>query len=143
MRIYNGRTGRLWYSLILQKWNPFFAWLPVETLIHEHQDEYYKALKQSNTDGESTEFIEFMLRMICVSLYELAQNQADNMNVSQNVGIKLAELKIEDKVLLLLRDNPRITAQGIANTLGKSKRQIERIIAVLKAREEVRTGWSQ
>lgn len=24
----NGRTGRLWQSLILQKWKPFFAWLP-------------------------------------------------------------------------------------------------------------------
>ena len=36
----NGRTGRLWQSLILQKWKPFFAWLPVETLIHEQQEGY-------------------------------------------------------------------------------------------------------
>jgi len=39
----NGRTGRLWQSLILQKWKPFFAWLPIETLIHEQQDGYYAA----------------------------------------------------------------------------------------------------
>ena len=38
----NGRTGRLWHSLILQKWKPFFAWLPIETLIYENQNEYYE-----------------------------------------------------------------------------------------------------
>ncbi|MCM1498157.1 MAG: hypothetical protein NC124_06780 [Clostridium sp.] len=43
-----------------------------------------------------------------------------------------------------MRDNPRITAQGIADTLGKSKRQIERIIAVLKAEEKLeRVGASK
>lgn len=144
----NGRTGRLWHSLILQKWKPFFAWLPVETLIHEYQGEYYKALNQSNTDGESTVFIEFMLRMICDSLHGLVENQAESTNVGQNVGenvgIKLSELKVEDKVLLLLKDNPRITAQGIANTLGKSKRQIERILALLKVEKKLeRVGASK
>lgn len=35
----NGRTGRLWQTLILTKWKEFFAWLPVETLVHENH--YY------------------------------------------------------------------------------------------------------
>ena len=30
----NGRMGRLWQSLVLQKWHPIFAWLPIETLVH-------------------------------------------------------------------------------------------------------------
>jgi len=28
----NGRIGRLWHTLLLSKWNPAFAWLPVESM---------------------------------------------------------------------------------------------------------------
>lgn len=55
------------------------------------------------------------------------------VNVGTNVGVKLMTSSIEEKILLLLRDNPHMTAQGMAETFGKSKRQIERIIAGLKA----------
>ena len=34
----NGRTGRLWHTLLLSKWNPVFAWLPVESIVHDHQE---------------------------------------------------------------------------------------------------------
>lgn len=50
----NGRTGRLWQSLILQKWQPIFAWLPIETLVHENQREYYRVLQIADNAGEST-----------------------------------------------------------------------------------------
>ena len=53
----NGRTGRLWQSLILQKWKPFFAWLPIETLIHEQQDGYYAALNASTVPYRYPQFI--------------------------------------------------------------------------------------
>ncbi len=60
----NGRTGRLWQSLILQKWKEFFAWMPIETLIYAKQEGYYKALNASNSTGESTFFVVFMLEII-------------------------------------------------------------------------------
>ena len=41
-----------------------FAWLPVESIIHDHQQEYYDAINASNDAGESTAFIEFMLSPI-------------------------------------------------------------------------------
>lgn len=135
----NGRTGRLWHSLILQKWKPFFAWLPVETLIYENQMEYYRVLNQSNTDGESTVFVEFMLQMIRDSLYEIIKNQEDrkrkNDDISDGIndGVNIKNLNIESKILLLLEENPHMTAQSLASTLGKSKRQIERILSNLKA----------
>lgn len=71
----NGRTVRLWQTLILTKWKTFFAWLPVETLVHEYQDEYYQAIQLSNNAGESSIFAEFMLRMIRDALKELVENQ--------------------------------------------------------------------
>lgn len=71
----NGRTGRLWHSLLLQKWQSFFAWLPVETMIHEHQEAYYEAINASNTAGECTIFVEFMLGMIKSTLEEIVDSQ--------------------------------------------------------------------
>ena len=66
----NGRVGRLWHTLLLSKWKPAFAWLPVESVIHENQQAYYAAINASNDTGESTVFIEFMLSAIKASLTE-------------------------------------------------------------------------
>lgn len=60
----NGRMGRLWQSLILARWNPLFADIPVESLVFEHQQEYYQAIKESTDRTDSAPFIHFMLRMI-------------------------------------------------------------------------------
>lgn len=60
----NGRMGRLWQTLILTRWNPLFADIPVESLVFEHQAEYYEALQESTNQTDSAPFIEFMLRMI-------------------------------------------------------------------------------
>ena len=64
----NGRIGRLWHTLLLSKWNPAFAWLPVESMIHARQPEYYETINASNAAGESTVFIEFMLSTIRAAL---------------------------------------------------------------------------
>ena len=67
----NGRIGRLWHALLLSKWNPIFAWLPVESIVHDHQQEYYEAINTSNAAVSSTAFIEFMLSAIKASLMEV------------------------------------------------------------------------
>lgn len=75
----NGRVGRLWHTLLLSKWNPAFAWLPVESMIHARQPEYYAAINASNDAGESTVFIEFVLSAIKASLMD-AINTSDEMS---------------------------------------------------------------
>ena len=75
----NGRVGRLWHTLLLSKWNPAFAWLPVESIIHDRQQEYYAAINASNDAGESTVFIEFMLSAIKASLID-AIRTSDEMS---------------------------------------------------------------
>jgi Fic family protein len=57
----NRRLGRLWQTLILSKWQPILAFLPVETVIHARQADYYQALSASDAAGNSTKFIIFML----------------------------------------------------------------------------------
>lgn len=71
----NGRLGRLWHTLLLSKWNPLFAWLPVESIIHQNQSAYYDAINTSNDEGESTIFIEFMLSVIKEALIESIENE--------------------------------------------------------------------
>ena len=60
----NGRMGRLWQTLILTRWNPLFAGVPVESLIHARQSDYYEAIWESSAKGESTPFITYMLEVI-------------------------------------------------------------------------------
>ncbi len=72
----NGRKGRLWQTLILSRWRPQFAHLPVESIIHAHQDDYYRALHDSTEQGvASTPFIEFMLGVIREALTDQATEQ--------------------------------------------------------------------
>ena len=47
----NGRTGRLWQSLILGRLNPIFEHLPVENMVLSNQIEYYEAIAASNAKG--------------------------------------------------------------------------------------------
>ncbi|NLM70496.1 MAG: Fic family protein [Synergistaceae bacterium] len=64
----NGRMGRLWQSLILSRWNPLFTDIPVESLVFEHQAEYYDVIEESTRRTDSAPFIDFMLRMILDAL---------------------------------------------------------------------------
>ena len=69
----NGRMGRLWQSLILTRWKPLFAHVPVESLIFERQADYYSAIRESSAQGESTPFIRYMLEIILEALQSSPQ----------------------------------------------------------------------
>ena len=64
----NGRMGRLWQTRLLMEVHPIFEFVPVEEGIRHHQKEYYKALSDSDRQGKSTLFIEFMLTLILEEL---------------------------------------------------------------------------
>ena len=64
----NGRLGRFWQTLILYNYNPIFQYIPIESIIQENQQDYYLALEQSDKQGESSKFIEFMIEIIYNSL---------------------------------------------------------------------------
>ena len=73
----NGRIGRLWHTLLLSKWNPLFAWVPAESIIHDRQSEYYQAINNANDAADSTCFIEFMLTAIKDALLEVSIQQVE------------------------------------------------------------------
>ena len=123
----NGRTGRLWHSLILQKWKPFFAWLPIETLIYENQGEYYESINTSNVEGEATAFVKFMLGIIKDTLTEMLESQD-----GYETGYLNEKNTLEEKLLSLFSANEKMTAKEAASVLKLSQRQIERTISALK-----------
>ena len=86
----NGRMGRLWQSLILSEWDPIFKYIPVETLIRDHQQDYYAALNASNRAGHSGPFIDFMLEIILKAV----QNDASTDQVSDQVSDQVKDLLI-------------------------------------------------
>lgn len=79
----NGRMGRLWQTLILSQWNPLLAQLPVESMIHAQQSEYYQALNLSTQKTDSAPFIEFMLGVILETIASNAGNTT--LQVDQQV----------------------------------------------------------
>lgn len=89
----NGRIGRLWQTLILSRWKALLAYLPVETMIHSRQDVYYQALKRSDNEGEATPFMEFILKAILDSLFEMAENDQVGDQASDQVRLLLQSLE--------------------------------------------------
>ena len=124
----NGRTGRLWQSLILGRLHPLFEHLPVENMVHANQQAYYEAIAKSNAQAQSGPFIDFMLGAILATLKTHQGNRIEGENVGINVGITNAERGL----LALIAGNSRTTAEQAADALRLSKRQAERLFASLR-----------
>lgn len=120
----NGRIGRLWHTLLLSKWNPIFAWLPVESIIQDHQKEYYDAINISNANGESTVFIEFMLEVIKQALQEVSQTSKPiTMNDKNSTRL--------DKINAFLEEHEFIMNSNVQELLGVSSATATRILTNL------------
>lgn len=119
----NGRMGRLWHTMLLTRWKPVFAWLPVESMIHDRQEQYYAAINQSNFDGESTAFIEFMLTAIRDTLAEAVQvSGASEMDEDE-----MRWLRIER----FLKKNGSIANADVREMFGVSSATANRILSRL------------
>ena len=120
----NGRVGRLWHTLLLSKWNPAFAWLPVESIIHYRQQEYYDAINTSNDAGESTVFIEFMLSAIKASLMD-AICTSDEMSDGKMDKTTLRWKKVEE----YLKTHDYIMNADVRELCGVSAATANRILS--------------
>lgn len=89
----NGRMGRLWQTLILMQQYPVFEYLPVELLIKENQEAYYKALGNSDKTGTATPFIEFMLGIILQALEHLLKGQNRTLTVKDRIELFQGKVK--------------------------------------------------
>lgn len=109
----NGRTVRLWQNILLSSWKEIFEYLPIESQIKKYQEEYYKAINNCNKNIESTEFVEFMLKMFDGVLEEAINTSSVQMT---EMGINI------NKLLNVMEYNIPMTAKQIMEKLRiKSK----------------------
>ena len=128
----NGRIGRLWQSLILGRLNPIFEHLPVENMVYSNQQAYYHAINRSSDLGDSGPFIDFMLEEILNALVD--HQGKSNADIADEKGLNYQQLR----VLGYLRADRHTTAAKIAADLDMSARQIERMLADMKAKGIIR-----
>ena len=120
----NGRMGRYWQTLLLSHWKGICAWLPVETIVKQHQQDYYDAIAQSDSQGNSTIFITFMLRCILQTIKE-------QQKVTDKVAYKVTD-KSEDKLLNIIRATPAITIRQLMQMLSLSDSGVRKILRRLQ-----------
>lgn len=118
--------GRLWHTFLLSKWNAAFAWLSIESIIHNRQQEYYDATSAPNAAGESTVFIEFMLSSIKASLIE-AINMSDEMSDGKIDKATLRWKKIEE----YLKTHDYIMNADVRELCGVSAATANRTLSML------------
>lgn len=120
----NGRIGRLWHTLLLSQWNPVFAWLPVESMIHARQPEYYAAINASNASGESTVFIEFMLSTIKASLIDAINTSDETSDVPMDKAMKRWK-----QIEKFLETHPHIMNADVRRLCDVSSATANRVLA--------------
>ncbi len=120
----NGRVGRLWQSVILRSYKEFFEYIPIESIVREYQEEYYKALEDSGSSGESTPFIEFILDIIYKALVEyIKESKKSNQKSS---------LKSDQKILALIKEESKITIKELCDQMKMSESGVKKVIKKLK-----------
>ncbi len=121
----NGRTARIWQTAILSHWEKAFTYLPIESMIKRNQEEYYTVIQKCNNVGNSTEFIEFMLRMI--------DNTIDEINSSKEMKNReiLLLSKNELKILKCIQKNVIIGAKDIIEQTKLSDSTVRRSLKKL------------
>ena len=81
-----------------------------------------------------------MLGLIRDALCELTTSNTlaehDTANVVTNIAVNV--VTNTDRVLSLLRANPRLTAKAISDFLGITQRQVQRILSALKAENRLK-----
>ena len=119
--------GRLWQTVILTEWRSVFAWLPIETSIKENPKSYYKALRISDKNSDSTAFIEFMLSVILKTIKDIIASELKNtVKITRKITAKITQ-KItvnQRKIIKAIKNNPHITQDELSEAVGIARLNI-------------------
>ena len=132
----NGRLGRLWQTLILSRWNPLLAWLPIEEVIRSRQQGYYESLGQADQLGDLEPFVAYQLEVIHDALRsEMSSEMAAEIGATPGTAI--------DAVILRdLASEPTLSARRLAERLQLSPRAVEKHLAALQRAGRLRRQGS-
>lgn len=128
----NGRMGRLWQTLILGRWQPLLAYLPVETVIRSQQQAYYAALAASDKASDASPFVDFMLAALHAAMREAMLTTGPDKVSGMMSG------KVSGKILAAVGRRPGIAIPELAELIGVSTRTIERHLRKLQEHSQLR-----
>jgi Fic family protein len=145
----NGRMGRLWQTLLLAKWNMIFAWMPMESVLYENREGYYRAIADARNANDSGVFIEFtlsaLLGIINIQVKRVDEETSGSAgdedefaekfveNADEFVE-KFVENETQRTIVRLLSAQSAISAKRIAEEIGMSSRGVQKSIDALKKR---------
>jgi Fic family protein len=95
----NGRIGRLWQTVVLSKWKPQLAFLPVESVVHDRQAAYYKALAASDQQANVAPFAEFILQALLDAVLATSNSDPVTDPVSDPVKRLLSAFDTDQELL--------------------------------------------
>lgn len=121
----NGRTARLWQTVILSNWKELFRYIPIESIIRKHQEKYYEVIQNCNNAGNSNEFIEFMLEVIDEAIDDIIIEQ-------EKTTQETTQKTTQEKILELIRKNQNITQTEMAKILEITRDGIAYNIKILR-----------
>ncbi len=133
----NGRMGRFWQTMLLSRWKGIFAWLPVETIVKDHQQEYYNVIAKSDAAGNSTAFVEFMLKCLLDAMENYEDTEEETKELHDKLHDKLHDMfpELSEKafgVLEVLKAHPGLKAEDIGVQVSLSERQVKTYLNALK-----------
>jgi len=126
----NGRMGRLWQTLILSRWKPVMAYVPVETIVRNRQGAYYDSLGQADAQGEATVFIAFMLQALqdALSVFQTTTQVATQVTTQVTT-----QVPSHIKRLLIALEKGEQSAGELMRTLGLKSGKNFRIASLTPA----------
>ena len=128
----NGRMARL-----LMNWLQFEYGLIPSRIFSDDKEEYIKALVATRENGDLSIFRNFMTQAMIAHLSRDIVTYTESIRESEPI-IKKADIpakpkKTRDKIIDLLRQNPKLSATALAAEIGISAKGIQRHLANFKA----------
>ena len=126
----NGLMGRYWQTMLLARWKGIFAWIPVETIVKSHQQDYYQAIAKSDSSGDSTPFIHFMLNCLLTVIKEYEVTNKVTNKVTNNWLSKT-----EREILNLINEDAHVTRKRLCEMTGLSDSGIKKVLGSLRQKD--------
>ncbi len=122
----NGRTGRMWHSMLLGVWKEMFFWLPVEELIQSRQSDYYEAFNESGRVADCAVFVELMLEIIRDSLRDITVvgNATDQVKPSTD-QVKPSTDQVKPSTDQVRPSTGRVCDEEVEETVDVSDQDID------------------
>ncbi len=126
----NGRMARL-----MMNWLQFEYGLIPSRIFADDKEEYIKALAETRESENLDIFRNFMTKMMIRHLtHDIA---AFEESIGENT-VEKVKLSTADRIVSLIKENPRHSAKSLAEAIGISAKGIEKQIAKLKAQGVIR-----